>query len=213
MSDRKITTDGIEELMADLLALGELGEDNLDTAIKQTTGFTHRTLVEATPGKTGAQKREWAIGFPERLVGEVTTNSKILWFLEHGTGLYTEAADGKRAKYKIAPKFKKALAWQGSGGSFVPARDQGGQIMRNAKGGILFRTAKGGVGTPRWKQGAGGVLDAPNLAKKIARKFVMHPGIKPVRMLRNNLQLIEEDFEQRLDAALDATVKGVRLGP
>ncbi|MNT36394.1 hypothetical protein D3C72_1724740 [compost metagenome] len=147
------------------------------------------------------------------MVSEVTTNSPVLWFLEYGTGLYTEAADGKRAKYKIAPKFKKALAWQGSGGSFVPARDQGGQIMRNSKGGILFRTAKGGVGAPRWKQGSGGVLDAPNLAKMVARKFVMHPGIKPVRMLRNNLQLIEENFQQRLDAALDATVKGVRLGP
>ena len=210
MSDFKVTTDGIEELMADLLALDDLGESNLDTAVKRTTGEAHRMVVDDTPG---SQKREWDMRFPGKMVGEVTTNSKVLWFLEYGTGLYTEAADGKRAKYKIAPKFKKALAFQSAGGSFQAARGADGQVMRNAKGAMLFKTKAGNVGLPRYRRGADGVLDAPNLGKFAVRKYVMHPGIKPVRMVRNNLARMEQAFDERLQAALNATVKGERLGP
>ncbi len=210
MSDFKITTDGIDEFMADLLALGELGEANLDTATKQTTGEAFRMIVDATPG---SQKREWDMRFPEKMVGEVTTNSKIMHFLEYGTGLYTEAPDGKRAKYKIAPKFKKALAFQSAGGSFQAARGADGQVMRNAKGAMLFKTKAGNVGLPRYRRGAGGVLDAPNLGKFAVVNYVMHPGIKPVRMVRNNLTRMEQAYDEHLQAALDATVKGERLGP
>lgn len=192
MSDYRIRTDGIDELMADLLEFGKLGEQNLNTAVKRTTGEAGRMIIDATPG---SQKREWDIRFPERMVGEVTTNSRIMHFLEFGTGLHTEAPDGKRAKYKIAPRFAKALAFQGSGGKAF-------QVASRLDGRAVYRSKAGNM-----------TVDKRRAASMVVVKYVMHPGIKPVRMLRNNLKRIEEAYEQNLEAALDATVKGERLGP
>ncbi len=192
MSEFKITTDGIEEFMADLLEFGELGEANLGAATKRTTGEAYRMIVDATPG---SQKREWDMRFPEKMVGEVSTNSKIMHFLEYGTGLYTEAADGKRAKYKIAPRFAKALAFQGSGGKAY-------QVASRLDGRAVYRSKAGNM-----------TVDKRRAANLVVRNYVMHPGIKPVRMVRNNLARMGQAYDEHLQAALDATVKGERLGP
>lgn len=192
-----VTFEGLDKLVSDMREMVQDADKELEAAVKDTTAEAMRLIVQATPrGPNGAGA--WSMSFPSRLSGLVSGNNRVLWFLEWGTGLFTEAEDGKHAKYKITPKNGKALSfhWAGySGGHMF----QFASRVKDRK--PIYRSAKGN-----------GTVNKKLAGNMTLFKFVMHPGIKPVGMVRGNLPRIREIFQLNTEAAADRIIEQFTRG-
>lgn len=193
MNGFEVKFDGMDGLIKDMLSLSGAAENEIERAIKDTTAEAMRIIQQATPvGRTGAARGGWSMRFPSKLSGEVTTNSKVLWFLEWGTGLFGEGEGARRAKYKIAPVRAKALAFQWGKAEGLGLSTSIHKMGTDAKGRTLYRSKAGNA-----------TISKKNAADLVVRRFVMHPGIKPVAMVRGNLPRIRAIFEANVQAAAD----------
>lgn len=198
--DLEVKFDGLDRLLTDLRRFGAAAEPELERAIEDTAQNALRVIQQATPVATGFTKRDWSVKADGKLRRVVYTNNPIAWFLEWGTGLHSEAPGAKRQKYKIEPKAKKALAFQGKGGSPYQLRE-GGKPVTDAKGRAVYRSKAGN-----------GTVNKANAASMVVRRYVMHPGIKPVAMVRGSLPILRAYFLQRVGEAADRILANFSRG-
>ncbi len=193
----EVTFDGLDELIRDIQAMGAAAEAEIERAIKETTAEAAALIVQSTPvGQTGHARRGWDMTFPAPLVGRISTNLPILWFLEFGTGLFSEADGAPKQKYKIAPVRAKALAFQWGKAATLGLTTSLHEMGKDTKGRTLYRSKAGNA-----------TVNKRNAADLVVRKYVMHPGIKPVGMVRGNLRQIREIFQRNVEAASDRLVE------
>lgn len=131
----------------------------------EITPFTKTGRLRSSIRWARKGRFRWAIG----------TDVEYARPLEEGSGLYGP----RRAKYRIEPKKKKALAWPAAGATIA------------------------GLG-----HGPGGSAKGAN-SSMIVRRSVMHPGVRPKRYMRSAIQrsraAVERIFQAEIAAAINQT--------
>ena len=111
----KIKTTGLTELESRLLMAPQVVHKEIHDALWQSLLEIERKTKPLIPVGTGALRSSWgspATGWKwvKGNLGSIGTNVEYAPFIEHGTGLFGP----KKKMYPVAPRFKKALYWEGA---------------------------------------------------------------------------------------------------